>query len=206
TLPRKRVFSGLAPGSYTVTQQPRAGWSLSSLTCPAGHEVDLANGTVTVNLLPGDQVTCTFKSAGRRPDARIAVTTGTFKGDNFYATSPVKKQTQRWDGAPAGQTLDFVVGLQNDSQLNDSFTVKSVETGSSAITVAYLVNNVDVTPSVLAGTYTTPNLAHNASVMMVVRVTVAPSAPAAIKMKVVVTQKSTSVTSRTDVVRAVITR
>jgi len=205
-LPRKRVFSGLAPGPYTVTQLPTAGWTLTALTCPPGADVDLGNGTVTVNLVSSDQVTCTFKNAGRRPDARIAVGIGAFKGDNVYATTAQKRQTQRWDGAPAGQTLDFAVGLQNDSQIVDSFTVKSVETGHAGIAVAYLVNNVDVTAQVLAGTYSVPNLSPSASVMMVVRVTVALDTPPAVKKKVVLTQRSTSVTSRIDVVRAVIAR
>ena len=140
TLPRKRVFSGLVPGSYTVTQQPTAGWTLTTLTCPPGAEVDLVNGTVTLNLASSDEVTCTFKNAGRRPDARIAVTSaGTFKGDNIYATSAQKRQTQRWDAAPAGATLDFIVGLQNDSLLTDSFTIRSVEGGPSSVGVTYLV-------------------------------------------------------------------
>ncbi|MGZ5422764.1 MAG: sulfatase-like hydrolase/transferase, partial [Aeromicrobium sp.] len=207
TLPRKRVFTGLTPGPYTLTQQPTSGSSLMSITCPPGNEIDLTSGTATVHLLPGDEVTCTFKNAGRRPDARIAITaTGTFKGANVYATTPLKAQTQRWDGAPAGESLDFVVGLQNDSRLVDSFTVRGDETSSSHIAVKYFVNDVEVSSAVRAGTYSIPDLATGASVMMTVRVSVAPDAPTSIKRKIVISQRSTSVTSRVDVVRAVITR
>jgi hypothetical protein len=208
TLPRKRVFTNLTPGAYTITQTAPSGWTLQSLNCGAGHDVDLSTSSVTVNLVPADQVTCTFKNATLRPDARIAIASPTpvFKGDNVYTTSPQKKQTQRWDAAPAGQVLDFIVGFQNDSQIDDSFTVKAVETGSPAIDVSYLVDNVDISADVIAGTYSVPELETGELVFMVMRVSILADAPTGIKMKVVLTQRSVGLSSRTDVVRAVITR
>ena len=160
-----------------------------------------------MNLQPGDQVTCTFKNAGRRPDASIAVDpTGVFKGSDVYATTPLKKQTQRFDQVAAGQVYEFLVALQNDGRLTDSFTVRGTATGSAAMPVTYLVGGIDVTPEVVAGTYAVPDLAPNAVIGMTVRVTVAPDAPTGIKTKIIVRQISTADPTRLDVVRGVVTR
>ena len=207
TLPRSRTFSGLTPGSYTFYLADVEGYVLTGITCPPLSATDLDERRATVQVLPGDSLTCTFKSAGRRPDASIAVQPANlFKGNNIYSTSPEKSQTQRWDDAPAGQTLDFTVALQNDAQMVDSFTVKATETGSISIGAAYLVDGLDVTSAVLAGTYIVNNLGPGAAVLMTIRVTVAPDAPTSISRKLVVRQTSVGDTQRSDVVRAVITR
>ena len=207
TLPRSRTFSGLTSGSYTFFVADVEGYVLTGITCPPLSATDLAERRATVQVLPGDSLTCTFKSAGRRPDASIAVQPANlFKGNNIYSTSPDKSQTQRWDDAPAGQTLDFTVALQNDAQMVDSFRVKGTETGTTSITVAYLINGLDVTSSVVAGTHTINNLAPGATMLMTMRVTVAPDAATGIAKKVVVRQTSAGDTQRIDVVRAVITR
>ncbi len=207
TLPRELVFADLAPGSYAFRQAVVPGWSLVSLSCPPGSQIDVAAGRVTVNLLAGYQVTCTFRNAGRRPDASVAlVETGPFKGDNVYGALPTKRQTQRWDGAGAGQVFDFFVGIQNDSSVADSFTVQSTETGSGSIAIAYLVGGVDVTAEVTAGTYTVSELAPGAAILLVMRVSVAPDAPTGLRKKVVVRQSSLGDPTRVDAVRASVTR
>jgi arylsulfatase A-like enzyme len=61
-LPRKRVFSNLAAGDYTVTQGKVAGWSLSSIVCSDDADVNLASRTVVIHLESGAAVTCTFKT------------------------------------------------------------------------------------------------------------------------------------------------
>ncbi len=207
TLPRTRTFSGLTPGSYTFNLAAVTGYELTGITCPPLSATDLVERRATVQVLPGDSVTCTFKSAGRRPDASIAVQpANTFKGNNVYSTSAGKSQTQRWDAAPSPGTIDFTVALQNDAQLVDSFTIKATETGPSQISVAYLVNAVDVTAEVLAGTYAVNNLGTGSTTLMTVRVIVAPDAATGITKKVVVRQTSVGHPQRLDVVRAVITR
>ena len=57
----------LAVGDYSVSEvltaaQTTAGWSLSSITCTEGAEVDvdLATDTVTVTIADGDAIVCTF--------------------------------------------------------------------------------------------------------------------------------------------------
>ena len=60
-LSRSTTGTGLAAGTYTVTQTaPGANWPLQSLTCNAPQTVDLANRTVTIVLAATQSVTCTF--------------------------------------------------------------------------------------------------------------------------------------------------
>ena len=61
--------SGLAPGTYTVSQDTVPGWSLVDIDCDTGEDVDLGTGTVTITLTAGENVTCTF--IDRAPAIRI---------------------------------------------------------------------------------------------------------------------------------------
>jgi len=61
TLSNTKVFSGLEAGGYTVTEGAVADWELTNLVCnDANGSVDLGTRTATVNLGPGEHVTCTF--------------------------------------------------------------------------------------------------------------------------------------------------
>jgi hypothetical protein len=66
-LANTRVFSGLAAGSYTVTQsQPVAGFALASLVCSdggGGLATHFTSATATVDLDAGRAVTCTFRNS-----------------------------------------------------------------------------------------------------------------------------------------------
>ena len=62
TLPDRVTATGLAPGTYTVTQDPSADWTLTNLRCVGGGTVDLAAGRATIELTDGAAVTCTFQS------------------------------------------------------------------------------------------------------------------------------------------------
>lgn len=205
TLPRLKTFV-LPAGAYNVSQVAVPGWTLVSLNCPPATDIDLANGSATLHLFSGDQVSCTFKTSRRRPDLAIGLAQlGPFKGGNVYNTTAVKKQTQRHDGVVAGQTYDYWLTVQNDGGQIDSFTVKGVATGPASMQVAYFVGGTDVTADVVAGTYTISDLAPNATATMVVRVTVAPDATIGSKMIVIVQQISVNDPSRMDVVRAITT-
>ncbi|HMQ27307.1 MAG TPA: S8 family serine peptidase, partial [Acidimicrobiales bacterium] len=60
TLPSRVHGTGLAPGTYTITQAAAPGWDLTSLTCDTGETVDLAARRATITLTAGEHVTCTF--------------------------------------------------------------------------------------------------------------------------------------------------
>ena len=51
-------FTGLAAGSYSVTETATAGWTLTSITCSAGGTVN--GSTANIVLAAGANVTCTF--------------------------------------------------------------------------------------------------------------------------------------------------
>jgi LPXTG-motif cell wall-anchored protein len=60
-----KPFADLDPGTYTVTEDLAAlgeGWSFVSVSCDDGFEAGAApvDGSVTVDLPPGSDVTCTF--------------------------------------------------------------------------------------------------------------------------------------------------
>lgn len=65
TNPNSRVFTGLNPGSYTVTETVTAGWNFTSLSCTSSRTGTSAsqNGTTTeadITLAAGGNVTCTY--------------------------------------------------------------------------------------------------------------------------------------------------
>ena len=60
TLPNSTTFSGLMPGSYTVTEGAVAGWALTGLNCSAGGTGNATTRTATITLAAGDDVTCTY--------------------------------------------------------------------------------------------------------------------------------------------------
>ena len=51
---------GLSPGTYTISQSATAGWVLTDIACDTGEVIDLASRRVTITLLAGEAVTCTF--------------------------------------------------------------------------------------------------------------------------------------------------
>ncbi|MGD8822763.1 MAG: hypothetical protein PVG63_06645, partial [Anaerolineales bacterium] len=63
TLPNTQIFTGLTPGSYTLTEGSAAGWSLTGLSCtdPDNESsVDVGAATATIDLDSGEPVTCTY--------------------------------------------------------------------------------------------------------------------------------------------------
>ncbi|WP_408950764.1 beta strand repeat-containing protein [Lysobacter sp. Hz 25] len=68
TLSNTRTFTGLEPGSYTVTEAAIAGWSLTGLSCSdpdSGTAADLANRIATIDVDSGETVTCTYTNSKR---------------------------------------------------------------------------------------------------------------------------------------------
>jgi uncharacterized repeat protein (TIGR01451 family) len=66
TLSNTKVFTGLNPGAYSVTEAAVAGWDLTGLTCnDANGSVNLGTRTASVTLDASENVTCTFTNSKR---------------------------------------------------------------------------------------------------------------------------------------------
>jgi arylsulfatase A-like enzyme len=203
TLPRKKILS-VAPGTYTLTQADVPGWALSSITCPYPSQGDVASKTITFDLFANDNITCTYQNRRYRPDVSIAqVETGPYKGDNVYSAVPVSKQTQKRPGSLPGQEYDYFVHVQNDGKLADSFSLKADVTGPTTMSTTFTVDGVDVTDSVMGGTYRTPLMAPNAMKEVVIHVLVDASAQPGTQQVVLVHATSVAAPTVVDVVRAI---
>lgn len=66
TLPNMQTFTGLAAGSYTVTETAVAGWTLTGLVCAdpdSSSTVNLGTGVATLDLDAGETITCTYTNS-----------------------------------------------------------------------------------------------------------------------------------------------
>jgi hypothetical protein len=138
-----------------------------------------------------------------RPDARIALAaSGPFKGTNVYESTPTNKQTQKLLGVLQGSTNDYWVQVVNRGTSAGDFRVGAESTGTPKMTVQYLVDGLDVTSQVAAGTYVVHGLGPGASTTVVVRISVAADAGPKAKRNAVLTFTSSDQTL-VDVARAV---
>jgi N-acetylglucosamine-6-sulfatase len=202
-LPRKRVFLNVTPGTYTISQAPAPSWTLSSIACPPGSDINLSSGTVSLHVQPGEKLLCTFRNSRRGPDLSIAqADVGPFKGTNIYSSTPLKRETQKRTGVAAGFGYDYWVAVQNDGKEIDSFTVGATMTNSIGMTVSFWSGGIDVTPDIVAGTFSTGFLAPAASMTLLVHVDVAVDAPVGSRSTVIVRGTSASDPTAVDVVRA----
>ncbi len=55
-----KAFTGLVNGSYSVSEKDVPGWSLKSIKCSEGTNVQVTTSTATITLASGQNVTCTF--------------------------------------------------------------------------------------------------------------------------------------------------
>lgn len=90
TPPNTLTFAALPNGAYTFTEQPVAGWKLTAIDCNGGSAVttDTATGLATIDLQPGENVTCTYANS---KDATITVSktaVGGSGGETFAFSGP----------------------------------------------------------------------------------------------------------------------
>ncbi len=101
------VINGLVPGIYRVTEIVPPGWSLTALACAdpsGGTAVDLPTATATIDLAPGEQVTCTFTDQVNPATGTIVVNKSATGGDAtfpFLAGLPVTSFTMTTAGGTA---------------------------------------------------------------------------------------------------------
>lgn len=85
-----RTFSGVAPGTYTVTEQVPSGWTLIGLDCvdpSQNSSVNAAAASATINLAAGEAVTCTFDDTSLAELTISVVSTGGTGTFNFASTN-----------------------------------------------------------------------------------------------------------------------
>lgn len=63
TSPGSVTGEGLAPGTYTITQEHAPGWGVGTVACGAGATFHSVGPQLTVVLSPGQQVFCVFRNS-----------------------------------------------------------------------------------------------------------------------------------------------
>ena len=117
TNPRSLV-SSLAPGTYRVVEDALPGWELSSISCVTGEAVDRARRRVVIDLVAGEQVTCTFEN--RLPGLTLVQDT--------QPDDPQDFATELCDATDACQTL--TLDDDADPALPRSATLTTLAPGS----------------------------------------------------------------------------
>ncbi len=130
-----RVFgTGLAPGTYTITQAAVPGWDLTALSCDTGESVDLAHRRVTITLTAGERTTCTFRTSSSGITIVEAATPATTQDFSFAGCST---------GVGAGCSQ---FSLDDDADP----TLPSRVTGAGLAPGTYTLTQADPAPLVLS--------------------------------------------------------
>lgn len=116
------VFEGLYAGTYTITEAAVEGYVLTGISCSEG-EVNLAEGTVSIDLSLGEDVTCTYTNE-RLPILTI-----------YKYASPLDTSFDIAVNAP-GEEDDsvFVADVAGDGEANSGSTYHYVALGDYTLT------------------------------------------------------------------------
>ena len=74
TLSNTATFGSLVPGQYSVTETTVAGWDLTNISCDDSRSATASTGvgaTATINVDPGEDVTCTFVNDDDAPSLTL---------------------------------------------------------------------------------------------------------------------------------------
>ena len=124
TLPARLVATGLAPGTYTITQAAVRGWDLTALSCDTGETVSLADRRATITLTAGEHVTCTFT------DDSAALTV-------VQEVEPASGADVGYEGCAVGRGCGpFALDDDADPTLPDRILATGLEPGDYTITQA----------------------------------------------------------------------
>jgi uncharacterized repeat protein (TIGR01451 family) len=148
TLSNTHAFTGLVAGSYTVTETPAAGWTLTNLVCvdpDNGSTVDLGTGVASLDLDAGETITCTYTNS-RQASVRLqkSLPDGRFNAaDQFTlgitgAGAPAPVTTS---GSGSTATGTVTVGA---ASLGGTYTLSEVAAAGAALanyTTAYSCSN-----------------------------------------------------------------
>ena len=195
---RIQEFTGT--GAY-VTQWGTTGSAPGQFRTPFGVATDGADHVYVADA--GNDRVQEFGPVAR-PDGRIRKgATGAFKGDGVYNTTGAGQT--KTGAAARGSTVSYWVSAQNDAPFADVLRLKGTAT-TTRFKVTYTAGGVDITPQVVAGTYTTPVLAPGDAVLIKVVVKVKGTAPAGSVLTGSMIVKSDSDPARRDTVKFVTRR
>ncbi len=122
TLPESITSTGVAPGTYTVTQRVDPNARLRSISC-TGETIDLEARRVTIQLSPGEIVNCTFTNSVQS----ISITQD--------STGP-HPQDFEFTGCNDHGCSTFLLDDDDDPTLPDRLYVPSIAEGTYTITQA----------------------------------------------------------------------
>ena len=148
------TFANLPPGTYTVTETSPvpAGWDLAGIDCTdatGGTTTSVASGTATIDLAPGDVVSCTYTDKRRASITVEKLAAGgdgtfSFSGSQTFSittTSGSGQNTSAFASVPEGVlytiTEDALAGWSpNGAACRDATTGLPVGTpGTSSVSV-----------------------------------------------------------------------
>ena len=142
---------GLAPATYTITQDAVTGWKLTGLACNTGESVDLANRRVTITLGANEQVTCTFTTTAANDSFAdslvLAGATGSVTGTNAGATKEPGEPVHAGNAGGASVWYRWTApstGLATFKTCSSNFdTMLAAYTGSSVGALTQVASNDD---------------------------------------------------------------
>jgi CSLREA domain-containing protein len=135
---------------------------------------------VTATSTSGDYGTSAFSAPLAvpvfKPDGRIRLSSSlSLLGDNIYNTTGASQTVIA--STAAGNTLTFVLSIQNDSQRNDMFKLRAFGPAATGFTVRYYVGQTERTAAIQAGTFMTPALPSGQAMIVTAVVDVTTGAP-----------------------------
>ena len=101
--PNTEVFEGVEPGTYYVVEHPTEGWTLDTITCTGGGNVDVANRRVDLTVEDGSDITCTFVNL--RNEAGDPVVVPSPSPSPTTITAPIQDGTNVQQPIVADQTI-----------------------------------------------------------------------------------------------------
>lgn len=106
------TMDGLAPGQYTFVEQQLAGWTLDRIACgrPSVRiEIDRSARRVSVDLLAGDDIVCTFYNVALPPTTATPALTATLAPTATSPAVPTATATPLPEATPAPTQTPVVV-------------------------------------------------------------------------------------------------
>ena len=110
-----KVFAGLAPGTYTVSEAVPAGWDLAGIECTPSSAVTISGAQVTIGLTAGGSVVCEYTDTKRIVPGTIMITKSASPQSSlpfaFTGSAPLNDFSLVDDGISASDASKTFTGL-----------------------------------------------------------------------------------------------